>query len=236
MGYRTEPVSFTRRGGRLNQRQQNAWDELAERLVLDFPRDEASTSVDPSFMLDVDATFGRRAPLIVEIGIGHGDALVAAAVAHPELNVLGLEVYIPGIAQTLAGVRREGVDNVRLALVNATEALATMLPAGSVRELWVNFPDPWPKKRHHKRRLIDDSFVPLATRVLQPGGLWRIATDWADYADSIRETLARSEAFDVTEGERFEGRAMTKFEAKGIRAGRVIHDFAAVRRAGSGRP
>lgn len=234
MGYRTEPVSFTRRGGRLNQRQQNAWDALAETVVIDIPRGEPSTSVDPAFELDLAATFGRVAPLIVEIGIGHGDALVAAAAARPQADFLGLEVYVPGIAQTLAGLRREGVGNVRLVLVNATEALATMLPAGSVRELWVNFPDPWPKKRHHKRRLVDDAFARLADRVLEPGGIWRIATDWADYADWIRDVLARAEAFDVSEGERYEGRALTKFEAKGIGAGRTIHDFTAVSRADRG--
>jgi tRNA (guanine-N7-)-methyltransferase len=230
MGYhRTEPVSFTRRGGRLNQRQQNAWDARASTVVIDIPRGEPSTSVDPDFQLDLGAVFGRQAPLTIEIGIGHGEALVAAAAANPGTNFLGLEVYVPGIAQTLAGIRREGVDNIRLVLVNATEALATLLPAGSARELWVNFPDPWPKQRHHKRRLIDDAFVPLAERVLGPGGVWRIATDWAGYADAIRDVLGRAGGFDVTEGERFEGRVQTKFETKGIRAGRVIHDFTAVK-------
>ena len=148
-----------------------------------MPRHGPSTSVDPDFRLDTESLFGRRAPLVVEIGSGRGEALVAAAAEHPDHDFLGLEVYVPGVAQTLVTMRHQGVTNVRLAVVNATEALATMLAPASVRELWTWFPDPWHKKRHHKRRLVTVPFTRLVARVLEPGGTWRIATDWDDYAE-----------------------------------------------------
>ena len=155
--------------------------------VVDVPRHGPSTSVDPDFRLDTAALFGRRAPLVVEIGSGRGEALVAAAAEHPEHDFLGLEVYVPGVAQTLVTMRHQGVTNVRLAVVNATEALATMLAPASVRELWTWFPDPWHKKRHHKRRLVTVPFTQLVARVLEPGGTWRFATDWDDYAEVAAE-------------------------------------------------
>ena len=225
--WRTEPVSFTRRGGRLTERQQAAWDELAATCVIDVPRFGPSTSVDPSFQLDVRAAFGRSAPLVVEIGSGRGDALVAAAKAQPEINFLGLEVYVPGVAQTLASMRRVGVHNVRLAIVNAPEAFATMLPAASVHEVRTWFPDPWHKKRHYKRRLITVEFTELVARVLEPGGAWRIATDWDDYAEWITDVLATSPFVEGGPVSRFGGRVETRFERKGLAAGRVIHDFEA---------
>ena len=229
--YRTEPVSFTRRGGRLTERQQAAWDAVADAYVLDVPRRGPSTSVDTSFVLDQAAVYGRVAPLVVEIGSGRGEAVVEAAVAHPDVDYLALEVYKPGVAQTLVGLRHQGVTNVRLAIVNAAEALTTMLPADSVDELWVFFPDPWHKKRHQKRRLVTPAFAQLARRVLRVGGSWRLATDWQDYADQMREGLAGAEgfAFDGDWTERFAGRTTTRFETKGSNVGRQIRDLHAVR-------
>ncbi|MFD1860778.1 tRNA (guanosine(46)-N7)-methyltransferase TrmB [Aeromicrobium camelliae] len=225
-------VSFIRRGGRLTDRQQLAWDELSDRYVLDVPRAVSSTSVDPEFRLDLSETFGREAPVIMEIGSGRGESLVHAAAEHPEVDFLGLEVYVPGVAQTLVTMRHENVTNVRLAVVDAVPALSTMLPAGALDELRVWFPDPWHKKRHRKRRLITDDFVPLAARVLKPGGVWRLATDWEDYAEQIREVLDRAGPFDFSGdwSERFAGRPITKFEAKGLAKGRTIRDLSAVRR------
>ncbi len=228
-GYRTEPVSFTRRGGRLNDRQQRAWDLLADRMVLDVPRHGPSTSVDPDFVFDATTVFGREATLVVEIGSGRGEVLVHAATENPPTDFLGLEVYVPGVAQTLIGVRHGELTNVRLAIVNAAEALATMLPAGSVDELWVHFPDPWHKVRHHKRRLVTPAFADLAARVLRPGGTWRLATDWAEYAEQMAEVVAGSPDFDGGPSERWDGRVLTRFEAKGLAAGREIHDFTATR-------
>src|SRR5687768_18208261 len=138
--WRAEPVSFIRRGGRLTERQQRAWDDLHVTHVVDVPRRGPSTSVDPDFRLDAEALFGRRAPLVVEIGSGRGEALVAAAAMHPEQDFLGLEVYVPGVAQTLVTMRDHGVNNLRLAVVNATEALATRLTPAPVRWLRTSFP------------------------------------------------------------------------------------------------
>lgn len=223
-------VSFTRRGGRLTERQQAAWDKLSGALVVDVPRVDFDTSVDPAFVLDVAAVFGREARLVVEIGSGRGEALCAAAAASPETNFVGLEVYQPGVAQTLVTLGHRRLDNVRLAIVDAAAALATMLPAGSVDELWVNFPDPWHKSRHHKRRLVTPEFAGLVARVLRPGGVWRLSTDWAEYAEQMADVLAGSEDFDGGPAPRFEGRVLTRFEAKGVAAGREIADFAAIRR------
>ena len=225
--WRSQPVSFRRRGGRLTERQQRAWDDLHASHVLDVPRHGPSTSVDPGYRLDVEAAFGRRAQLVVEVGSGRGEALVAAAAAHPEQDFLGLEVYVPGVAQTLVTMRHHGVTNVRLAVVNATEALATMLHPASVHELWTWFPDPWHKKRHHKRRLVTVPFTQLVARVLEPGGTWRLATDWADYAEVAAAAIAASPHVEGGPVPRHEGRVLTRFERKGLAAGRAIHDLAA---------
>jgi tRNA (guanine-N7-)-methyltransferase len=223
--WRTEPVSFTRRGGRLTERQNAAWDALAATHVLDLPRSGASTSVDPEFRLNPSATFGRDAPLIIEIGSGRGESLVAAAEASPGVNFLGLEVYVPGVAQTLVTMRHAGVANVRLAIVNAPEAFSTMIAPASVREVRTWFPDPWHKARHHKRRLITVGFTELVARVLEPDGVWRIATDWEDYAEWIQDVLTTSPHLVGGPVDRFDGRVVTRFERKGLDAGRVIHDF-----------
>lgn len=225
-------MSFTRRGGRLSDRQQSAWDELSATYVVEVPDNGMSTSIDPGHVMDHRAAFGRTAPLVVEIGSGRGDALVHAAHEHPELDFLGLEVYLPGVAQTLVAMRHHQVSNVRLMVVNAAEALATMLPEASVHELRIWFPDPWHKKRHQKRRLVTPDFARLAARVVEPGGTWRLATDWQDYADQMREVLLDSPDFDVEDAwaPRFQGRPITRFEGKGLTVERDIRDLSAVRR------
>lgn len=230
--YRTEPVSFTRRGGRLTERQQSAWDATAETYVLDAPRHGPNTSIDPTYVLDRQAAFGREAPLVVEIGSGRGEAIVHAAKENPDLDFLGLEVYIPGVAQTLVTIRHEDVSNVRLMIVNAAEALTTMLTPGSVHELRIWFPDPWHKKRHNKRRLVTPDFAAVAARAIEPGGLWRLATDWQDYADQMFEVLSGSPDFEFSDqwAPRFEGRPLTRFEGKGLRVDRDIRDLVAVRK------
>lgn len=260
--YRRQPVSFVRRGTRLQGRRQQAWDEHAESFVVDVPRHVADTSVHPDYMFDATGEFGRSAPLVVEIGSGLGEAVVAAAEADPERNFLAVEVYRPGLANTLLRIGQRGLTNVRVVQANAPEVLGTMLPEGSVSELWVFFPDPWHKTKHHKRRLINGSFAQLAARVLEPGGLWRLATDWSGYAQQMRDVVSASPDFrnahdggragsdspltaawasgvdceptgesDLVGGwaPRFEGRVLTSFENKALKAGRVIFDLTAVR-------
>ncbi|MCW2830565.1 MAG: tRNA ((46)-N7)-methyltransferase TrmB [Aeromicrobium sp.] len=229
--YRSEPVSFTRRGGRLTDRQQSAWNELASTYVIEPPGNGPSTSIDPAYVFDQRAAFGREAPLVVEIGSGRGEAIVQAAQDDPGTDFLGLEVYVPGVAQTLVTMRHQGVTNVRLMVVNAAEALTTMLPEASVRELRIWFPDPWHKKRHQKRRLVTPAFAARAARVIEPGGAWRLATDWQDYADQMLEVLSGAEDFEFsgTWAPRFAGRPQTRFETKGRRVDREIRDLVAVR-------
>src|SRR5690606_14541673 len=132
--------------------------------------------------LDPVAVFGRRAPLVVEVGSGNGEALVRAARERPDLDLLGFEVWLPGIGHALAQVQAAGADgtrpgNLRLVPADAAQALGTLLAPGSVEEVWTFFPDPWPKTRHHKRRLVTPQFARTVATVLRPGGLWRLATD-----------------------------------------------------------
>ncbi len=234
--FRTEPVSFIRRSGRLSTGQELALERSGGTYVIDVPRAIARTSVDPEYVLEPTAVFGRAAPLVVEIGSGMGECAVAAATARPDVDHLALEVYLPGIAQAVRGAERAGLTNLRLIQANAPEVFATALPVASVDEVWVFFPDPWPKARHHKRRLVTPSFVDLVARVLTPDGVWRLATDWRPYAEQMIEVISASDAFAPlvpgTDGTapRFDGRALTTFEAKGHRAGRDVTDLAYVRR------
>lgn len=201
--YGGRPVSFVRRGTRLQGRRQTAWEEHADRWAVDVPRHIANTSVHPEFTFDAEAEFGRTAPLIVEIGSGLGDAVCHAAAENPDKDFLAVEVYTPGLANTIIKINSRGLTNVRVVEANAPEVLNTMLPAGSVSEVWVFFPDPWHKSRHHKRRLIQPEFAAQAAAALEPGGLFRIATDWSNYAVHVREVLADSPDFEnLYDGER----------------------------------
>lgn len=238
--YRRQPFSFVRRGDRLSPKRQKYWDKYAEGMVLEIPRVMTDTSVDPEYRLDQKAVFGREAPLVVEIGSGLGEAIVNHAKAHPEMDHLAVEVYSPGIADLLQKAAMAGVTNVRVAQANAPEVLDGMLEPGSVREVWVFFPDPWHKTKHHKRRLVSPSFVDLVAGVLEPGGLWRLATDWQEYAVVMREVIdARPEVFEnlhpgplADEGNpqvgwapRWDGRILTSFERKALEAGRTPRDL-----------
>lgn len=217
--YPAQPVSFVRRGSRLQGRRRDAWAELSEGLVVDVPRSSAAdTSVDPEWEYDAAASFGREAPLVIEIGSGLGEAVAHAAAEHPDRNFLAMEVYRPGLAQTLLRIDQRGLTNVRVAQVNAAEALATMVRPASVAELWVFFPDPWHKTRHHKRRLVKDSFIELAGRVLEPGGILRLATDWSDYAAQMRAAADASPVFEnLHSGERVGAESpLTQVWASGV--------------------
>jgi tRNA (guanine-N7-)-methyltransferase len=226
-------------------RHHRALAEHGPAYLLDVPLVGEGTTVEPDFRLDVATAFGRQAPLVVEIGSGGGDCVVHAAGQHPDRNFLAIEVWVPGVAQTIAKCVHEGVDNVRLICADAAQALPTMLGPASVREVWTFFPDPWPKKKHHKRRLVQPEFADKIAGLLEPQGNWRLATDWADYAWQIRDVvegcagltnpyagrLADPGDVDVDPrgdhggfAPRFEGRVETRFERKGVAVGRVVRD------------
>lgn len=223
---RRDVVSYVRRSARMNPSQQRAWDALRDRWVLDLPAAERVTSVAEGTRIDPDAVFGRPAPLLVEIGSGNGDVVAAVAVARPEANLLAFEVFEPAVASTLSKLHRAGVTNVRLAVADGAQALPA-LPEASITELWTFFPDPWHKARHHKRRLVSPDFATLVADKLVPGGRWRLATDWADYADHVREVLAGEPrlAPDPDPAPRWEARPVTRYEARGLAAGRTITDL-----------
>lgn len=223
--------SFTRRGDRMPPRHQEAYDALAPDYVLQVPREEGtSTTVHPAYSLDVAAVFGRTAPLVVEVGPGSGDALRAGAAARPDWDFLALEVWRPGIGQALLHLRNDPLPNIRFVEVDAAVALETMLPAGSASEVWTFFPDPWPKRKHLRRRIVQPAFADAVCRLLSPGGTWRLATDIADYARHMRTVLDAEPRLELVSTERAPLRPITRFERKGEAVGRQITDLAYRRR------
>jgi tRNA (guanine-N7-)-methyltransferase len=213
-----EVLSYARRGGRFTPSQQEAWDAHEARWVIP---DEAAD--DPGFSLE--AWFGRRAPVVVEIGSGVGEATAALAAQRPEVDVLALEVWRPGVAHTLGLLAEAGADNVRLLGIDAGWALEHVFGPGTVEEVWTFFPDPWPKKRHHKRRLVSAQFAATVASRLRTGGLWRLATDWPQYADHMRAVLDAEPGLTGGAVGRWPDRPLTRFERKGLAAGRAIVDL-----------
>jgi tRNA (guanine-N7-)-methyltransferase len=220
-------LTYTRRGSRLTDRQAAAWEQHRDQW---WVPDEAVD--EPGF--DVRSAFeDPSAPLVVEIGSGIGEATVALAAARPSYNVLAFEVWRPGIAQTFMRLEEAAVGNVRLLSIDAVWSMEHLLAEEEVSELWTFFPDPWPKKRHHRRRLVNPEFASVAASRLVPGGLWRLATDWPDYADHMAEVLEAEPLLQsVYDGSapRWDERPQTRFERRGIRAGRPIIDLAFRRR------
>ena len=239
--FQRRSVSFVHRDHRLGPTLQRTWDDHRGSLIIDVPRARASTSVAPGFALDAERDFGRVAPMVVEIGSGTGDAVVCGALARPGMDFLAVEVYRPGLAATVAKIVHHNLTNVRLVDADAMQVLKHMLGPASVAEIWVFFADPWHKVRHHKRRLVNAGFAELAASRLAPGGTLRLATDWADYAQQMRDVFDASDSFTNPYGgapgrqnlvggfagfaPRFEGRAMTRFEEKGIASGHTIYDL-----------
>ncbi|WP_222106286.1 tRNA (guanosine(46)-N7)-methyltransferase TrmB [Catellatospora sichuanensis] len=186
------------------------------------------TIADPYPPLDTEALFGRRAPLVLEIGSGMGDATVAMAAADPGRDYLAVEVFPPGLGNLLAVVEERGLANVRVAQGDALHLLRQMLPPDSLDAVHVYFPDPWPKLRHHKRRLIQPDNVTLLRSRLTVGGVLHCATDWADYAEQMAEVLDAADGLaNLHDGfaPRPAHRPVTKFERRGIAAGRQIFDL-----------
>jgi tRNA (guanine-N7-)-methyltransferase len=221
-----EVLTYTRRGSRLSERQAAAWERHRDEWWIP---DEA---VDAEGF-DLRGCFGREAPLVVEIGSGIGEATAVLAAARPSYDVLAFEVWHPGVAQTLIRLEESGATNVRMLSVDAVWSMEHLLGPEQVSELWTFFPDPWPKKRHHRRRLVNARFAHLAATRLVPGGLWRLATDWPEYAEHMAAVLdAELLLENVYDGPapRWDDRPPTRFERRGIRAGRPITDLAYRRR------
>jgi tRNA (guanine-N7-)-methyltransferase len=220
-GKQRRPIrSFVRRAGRLTASQQRALEELWPRWGVDFSPAE----------LDLDDLFDRRAPRVLEIGFGNGESLVRQAADHPEQDFIGIEVHEPGVGHCLLGIRDAGISNLRVIAHDAVDVLGSQIPRASLQRINLYFPDPWPKKRHHKRRILQASFVELCADALVPGGTLHVATDWADYAEHIDETMAASERFTCVERREHGGdapldRPGTKFERRGLRLGHRIWDW-----------
>jgi tRNA (guanine-N7-)-methyltransferase len=212
------PATYRRRGSRLTPAQARAWERQAGRWHL--PDSVAETGFDPA------SWFGRAAPLVVEIGSGVGETVAAVAVQRPEADFLAFEVWRPGLAETFRRLERAGVENVRTCGIDAVWATHHLLPPGYVAEVWTFFPDPWPKTRHHKRRLVTPGFAALVASRLATGGVWRLATDWPDYAAQMRAVLDAEPALRGGPVPRWAPRPMTRFERRAAREGRESEDLA----------
>ncbi|MBC9073205.1 tRNA (guanosine(46)-N7)-methyltransferase TrmB [Thauera sp. CAU 1555] len=216
--------SFVLRQGRMSEAQQRYLDTVLPRIGLAYR--EAP--------LDLDAAFGRSAPKIVEIGFGMGETTARIAAAHPENDYLGIEVHTPGVGALCKLVEEQGLGNVRIMQHDAVEVLRDMIPDGTLAGVHVFFPDPWRKKRHHKRRIIQPDFVALIASKLAPGGYLHCATDWEDYAHWMLEVLAGEPAL-VNSADGFaprpDYRPLTKFENRGLRLGHGVWDLVFRRRA-----
>ena len=179
--------------------------------------------------LDAPAVYGRTAPLVLEIGSGTGEAAVVMAAADPARDLLAVEVHTPGVATLLRRIEQEGLDNVRVAEGDGLQVLTEALGPADLDEARVFFPDPWPKSRHSKRRLVTPAFAALVAERLRPGGRLHVATDWASYAEQVLEVVGASPDLQVVSRDRG-GRPLTRFERRGLAAGREIVDVVAERR------
>lgn len=212
--------SFVRREGRLTSGQERALTELGPRLLLD-PQ---------GGVLDLTEVFGRTAPVTLEIGFGNGESLATQAQAHPERDYIGIEVHRPGVGHLLQVVERLGLNNVRAFEFDAVEVLEQCIADESLAVIQIFFPDPWHKKRHHKRRLIRSELVALLARKLAPGGRIHLATDWEDYAGHMCEVMeAAPELVNLHGPHAFApqptDRPPTKFEQRGKRLGHGVWDL-----------
>jgi len=212
--------SFVRRAGRMTASQEKALQDL-------WPNHGRSFEPTP---LDFTQLFGRDAERTLEIGFGNGDTLVAQAAEHPEHDFIGVEVHDPGVGHCLIAARQAEVSNLRLIVHDAIEVLQQQIPTESLTRINLYFPDPWPKKRHHKRRIVQPAFLQLCADRLTADGSLHIATDWENYAEHIDATLAASTLFTTGERREHEGerpldRPRTKFEQRGLQKGHHIWDW-----------
>jgi tRNA (guanine-N7-)-methyltransferase len=231
-GPRHRPIrSFVLREGRLTPAQARAFVDLWPRLGVDW---YPGTLLDPQVLFADDLRPGN--PVYLEIGFGDGETLARMAQAHPERRYLGVEVHRPGVGHLLLELERLGLSNVRVLRQDAVELLTQGLPPASLHGVYLFFPDPWPKQRHHKRRILSTEFVALLARAIRPGGVFHAATDWAPYAEQMLRVLNRAgDSFANTNAAggyspRPEDRPLTKFERRGQRLGHDVHDLVFRRR------
>ena len=222
---RHRPIrSYVRRAGRLTSSQQRALDELWPDYGIEFAPQ----------LLNLDSIFKRAASRVFEIGFGNGESLVQLAIDDPASDFLGVDVHDPGIGHCLIAAHDARVTNLRLISHDAVDVLEMQIPSDSLSRINLYFPDPWPKKRHHKRRIIQPEFLKLCASRLESNGSLHIATDWANYAEHIDEVLGDFSGFDCTERLEHDGdqplaRTATKFELRGLRHGHRIWDWRFVR-------
>lgn len=212
--------SFVRREGRITLGQRRALAELWPIYGVDQNGDA----------VHMDELFGRHAPTILEIGCGNGEVLVQMAAKNPQYNYLGVEVYRPGVGSMLLRIDREGIKNARVFAADAQDVLEDQIPAASLDRVLIFFPDPWPKKRHHKRRLIQAKFLTLISTRLQQGGEFHVATDWEDYANHVMELMTAQIVFENVAGngcfaQRPAYRPPTKYERRGQSLGHPVRDM-----------
>ena len=219
-------LTYSQRGSRLTDRQAEVWERRHRHWWV------ADESVDePGF--DLRRCFDREAPLVIEIGSGIGEATAGLAARRPDQNILAFEVWRPGVAQTFLRLEEAGVDNVRMMSVDAVWSMEHLVAEESLAERWVFFPDPWPKKRHEERRLVNRRFANLAADRLEQGALWRLATDWGPYAEQMLEVLEAEPLLEnLHDGAapRWGERPVTRFERRGVRAGHEVTDLTFRRR------
>ena len=212
--------SFVRRPGRATAAQRRAFAELLPRFSIDA---EAGP-------LDLPRIFGRDARRVLDIGFGDGEALVTNAINNPAVDYVGIEVHEPGIGHLLLLLEQAAISNVRIIARDAAEVVPQLLPAASFDAVDLLFPDPWPKKRHHKRRLVQAPFVAEIARVLKPGGFFHVAPDWTDYPPHPREVLAGDAQLKAIQRadlatDPLAARPPTKFERRGMRLGHDVCDL-----------
>jgi len=212
--------SYVTRAGRVTVAQQRALEALWPKYGIDFTAQ----------LLELPALFGRVAPCTLEIGFGNGENLLALAAAHPQRDFIGVEVHRPGVGRLLLGLEAGALRNVRVICHDAVEVLEQQIAPASLAEILILFPDPWPKKRHHKRRLIQPPFAELLARALMPGGVLRLATDWEPYALEMLEVLCAAPGLENLAGGRAFAtrsleRAPTRFERRGERLGLAVWEL-----------
>ena len=206
--------SYVLRQGRTTPAQKRALDELSPQYGVPFAPEQ----------IDAARIFGRRAPLVLEIGSGMGETTAAMAAARPDLDFIAIEVHGPGVGSLLKRLQHDRLHNVRVIRHDAIEVLEHMIGDSTLAALHLFFPDPWPKKRHHKRRMVQQPFVALIARKLAPGGVFHAATDWPDYARQIEAVLSGDPRFRRTSGG-LVARPQTKFERRGIKLGHPIEEL-----------